>query len=284
MNIEYKIKAVSDYIQLHLDDELNIDLLCEIAHLSKFHFHRIFSSYTGIALAKYIQICRLKRASFQLAFDLDRKIIDIAFQAGFESPEAFTRAFKRCFDQTPSTFREEPDWQFWHQQFNFILPKIEKNMIVNIVEKSSEKIAYIRHHGAPERVYETAAKFIEWRKTTGLSPIKTSHTYGIPYSDPELTPAGHFVFDIAGQIDQEVPENEFGVSTASLPAGKYAVVRHFGSHDQLKDSVLVFRKWLPEQNYEIGDFPIYFHYLNFVHEVNEHELITDIYLLLKDKK
>lgn len=50
---------------------------------------------------KFIQLSRLKRASFQLAFEPDLKIIEIALQAGFDSPEAFTRAFKRSFDQTP---------------------------------------------------------------------------------------------------------------------------------------------------------------------------------------
>ncbi len=282
MNIEYKILAVCDYIQLHLDEELNIDILCEIAHLSKFHFHRIFSAYTGITLIKYLQMCRLKRASYQLAFELDIKIIDIAFLAGFDSPEAFSRAFKRCFDQTPSEFREVPNWLAWHKKFNYKLPKIEVEMKVNIVEKLSEKIAYLRHTGAPERVLETAGKFIEWRKATGLSPVKSSNTYGIPYSDPEITPESGFIFDIAGSVDKAVPENVYGVKNAELPAGKYAVVRHLGSHETIKDSIYyIFREWLPHQNYEAGDFPIYFQYHNFVHEVDEHELITDIFLLLK---
>ncbi|HAB69320.1 MAG TPA: AraC family transcriptional regulator, partial [Acinetobacter nosocomialis] len=43
----------------------------------------------------------------------------------------------------------------------------------------------------------------------------------------------------------------------------------------------IFRNWLPEQPEEAGDYPVFFHYHNFVHDVNECDLVTDIYLLLK---
>jgi AraC family transcriptional regulator len=43
----------------------------------------------------------------------------------------------------------------------------------------------------------------------------------------------------------------------------------------------LYRDWLPESGEELRDFPLFFHYHNFVHEVAEHELLTDIYLPLK---
>jgi AraC-like DNA-binding protein len=61
----------------------------------------------------------LKRASYRLAFEGDKRVIDIALEAGFESPEAFSRAFKRTFDQSPSEFRAEPKWPEWHMRFQF---------------------------------------------------------------------------------------------------------------------------------------------------------------------
>ncbi|RZG87535.1 AraC family transcriptional regulator [Acinetobacter sp. WCHAc060033] len=281
MSTEDKIKKVCAYIQEHLDDHLNVDLLCEIAHLSKFHFHRVFSAYTGITLIKFIQLSRLKRASYHLAFEHQLKIVDIAYLAGFDSHESFSRSFKRCFGQTPSCFRVKPNWFIWHQQFNFVLPKIENIMNVSIIEKPCEKIAYLRHQGSPLLILESAAKFIEWRKSEGLAVQQDAKMYGIPHSDPQLTPDADFIFDIAGNVVKEVPENQFGVKNSELPAGKYAVIRHIGSHDRLNDSVLLLRKWFTEQSYELGNFPMYFQYLNFISEVDEHELMTDIFLLLK---
>ncbi|WP_288449184.1 AraC family transcriptional regulator [uncultured Acinetobacter sp.] len=279
---DLKLKRVCDYIQQHLDESLNLQQLSEVAGLSRFHFHRIFYAHLGMNVMKYTQMLRLKRASFQLVFKPEVKVIEIALDAGFDSPEAFARAFKRSFDQTPSVFRVEPNWQNWHRKFVYFTPKSELEMNVTIIERPVEKIAYISHQGSPEKVFETAAKFIEWRKRTGLSPVKTSATYGIPFSDPEQTPEQKFRFDIAGSITKPIDPNHEGIEMSEIPAGRYAIVRHLGSHDHIRDSVyFLFRNWLPAQQEEAGDYPVFFHYHNFVHEVKEADLVTDIYLLLK---
>jgi len=54
-------------------------------------------------------------------------------------------------------------------------------MEVKIIDFAKTHVALLEHLGPPEKVYETAAKFISWRKETGLSPVKTSKTFGIPY-------------------------------------------------------------------------------------------------------
>lgn len=86
MAVYTKLQLVCDYIQRHLDEDLDVDRLSQIAALSKFHFHRIFAIHVGLNVMKFIQLSRLKRASFQLAFEPDLKIIEIALQAGFDSP------------------------------------------------------------------------------------------------------------------------------------------------------------------------------------------------------
>lgn len=282
MAYNLKLKRVCDYIQHHLDESLNLQKLSEVAGLSRFHFHRIFYAHLGMNVMKYTQMLRLKRASFQLVFKPEVKVIEIALDAGFDSPEAFSRAFKRSFDQTPSAFRIEPNWENWHRKFVYFTPKSELEMNVTIIERPVEKIAYISHQGSPEKVFETASKFIEWRKRTGLSPVKTSATYGIPFSDPEQTPEQEFRFDIAGSINKPIDPNNDGIEMGEIPAGRYAMIQHLGSHDHIRDSVyFLFRNWLPEQQEETGDYPVFFHYRNFVHEVKEADLVTDIYLLLK---
>lgn len=76
----------------------------------------------------------------------------------------------------PSAFREQPRWSSWRERFVFSLPPREIMMNVNIVERAEEKSAFISHHSAPERVFESAAQFIQWRKETGLSAIAKSRT------------------------------------------------------------------------------------------------------------
>jgi AraC family transcriptional regulator len=155
-------------------------------------------------------------------------------------------------------------------------------MNVNVIQFEPTKVALLEHLGAPEKVLETTAIFIAWRKATGLSPIKTSKTFGIPYSDPKTTEPDKFRWDVCGTIDADIPENDYGVKAGVIPGGKCAVVRHKGSHNNLDSSIYAFyREWLPSSGEEIRDYPCFFHYVNFIHDVDECDLITDIYFPLK---
>jgi len=229
---------------------------------------------------------RLKRASFRLVFKTDIKIIDIAFEAGFDSAEAFSRAFKREFGQSPSVFRSSPQWLNWHDKTETLTlqltEKVGDKMDVKIIDFQEQKVAALAHRGDPKLHFQTSMKFIAWRKETKLSPIKTSHTYGIPYSDPNVVKAEDFHFDLCGSVKTDIPENDYGVVNQTIPAGRCAVIRDIGNRDNLSKGVYyLYEQWLPESGEQCRDFPVFFHYVNFVHDVPEHEVITDIYLPIK---
>ncbi|MDW6005481.1 AraC family transcriptional regulator [Vibrio mangrovi] len=278
--VDERIHQVCHYIENHLCDDLTLDHLSQIAALSRYHFHRVFSAYIGMSVARYIQLMRLKRASMQLAFETDLRVIDIALDAGYDSPESFARAFKKTFGQSPSGFRTAPEWLNWHAQFqSHKQPWGEQHMHVEIKNFSEAKIAFITHQGPIELVYETATQFIAWRKESGLSPVSTSKTYGIPYGNPDVVAPEAFRFDIGGSVEQDVPENTYGVQTGTIPGGRCAVIRHKGSHDRLGESIYyLYRDWLPQSGETLRDYPCFFHYLNLINEVPESDLITDVYL------
>jgi AraC family transcriptional regulator len=92
-----RFNRVLDYIGQYLDDTLTVECLSKVANFSKFHFHRQFYEYCGINIGRYIQLMKLKRASYRLVFNREERIIDIALDAGFENPESFSRAFKNTF-------------------------------------------------------------------------------------------------------------------------------------------------------------------------------------------
>ncbi|WP_413110209.1 AraC family transcriptional regulator [Thaumasiovibrio sp. DFM-14] len=277
---EKQIQTVCQYIDTHLDHELSLELLSQIAICSKYHFQRVFSAFMGISAAQYVLLARLKRASFRLTFENNITITDIAFEAQFDSSEAFSRAFLRTFGQTPSQFRTQPEWPQWHSKYEFSPPNTGEIIVdVNIVDFAEQPIAFVIHQGNPQRVFETAAKFIQWRKSTGLSPIKTSKTFGIPYGDPSQMPEEEFRFDICGSHSGEVPENQFGVKAGTIPAGRCAMVLHKGSQDTIGETIYqLYQQWLPASGEELREFPVFFRYQNFVHEVDECDLLTEVYL------
>jgi len=277
-----KINEVCDYIHAHLEDDLTVSSLAQVSGFSKFHFQRQFFAYTGIGVFKFVRLLRLKRASYQLVFNKEYKIIDIAYDAHFDNPESFSRAFKKTFGQTPSSFRQEPKWEPWHEQYSY---KAERNydmVDISIVEVEAVKVAVLEHKGAPELVNHSVGKFIEWRKESSLSPVANSQSYGVPNGDPTEMKPEDFQFDICGSVKRDVPENVQGVINKIIPGGRCAKVRHKGSYDHMDGKIrALYCDWLPSSGEELRDFPCYFHYLNLFPEVAESELITDIYLPLK---
>src|SRR3989339_888208 len=154
-----KFNKVFDYIDKHLDEELTLEHLSQVACFSKYHFHRQFSAYTGISVFRYVQLVRLKRASYRLVFNREERITDIALDARFENPESFSRAFKNTFGQTPSEFRDNPAWQHWNEQYKFPIRERRNNMEVKIVNCEPIKVAMLKHYGPPDLVNDSVKIF-----------------------------------------------------------------------------------------------------------------------------
>ncbi len=116
-----RINRVIDYINKNLDEELSLDKLAEVASFSKFHFHRIFTAFTGDTLNDFIKRIRLQRTLMKLMMNTEMPITEIALSTGFSSSANFSRVFKDYYGTTPSSFRK-----------NHILPKhCNKSCIVS---------------------------------------------------------------------------------------------------------------------------------------------------------
>lgn len=282
MNYEQRLKKVVEFIGKHLDDELTLSQLSDIACLSKYHFHRLFTAYTGLSLQKYIRWLRLKRAAHQLIIDKDSAIIDIAINAGFEAHESFTRAFKQICGMSPSEFRSQSSWQVWEQS-PYCLPKQGKIIMnVTIENISARRLAALEHRGDPKKIGNSINKLVNWAKSQpmNLKP-DAGEAFGFAYDDPETTSPKDYRFDLAITVPERV-KLEGEIVEKQLPAGRYAVTMHKGSHTNMRDTVLaLYRDWLPKSNEELGDLPCIFCYHNFAHEVAETELLTECWLLLK---
>jgi len=282
MNYQHQLSKVIEFIGKHLDEELTLTQLSHIACFSKYHFHRLFTAYTGLSLQQYIRWLRLKRAAHQLIVNKNQSIINIAIEAGFESHEAFSRAFKQACDMSPSEFRRELSWQKWEQP-PYILPQ-QGEMTVNVVIKdiNARRLAVLEHRGDPRMVGESVSKLISWARSqlVNLNP-KAGEAFGFAYNDPKLTPAEDFRFDLGITIPEQLILKG-DVIEKRLPAGRYAVAVHKGSRENIGDALYaLYRDWLPNSGEELADLPCIFCYYNFEHEVAETELLAECWLLLK---
>lgn len=278
---ERRLQRVLAYVHENLSGDLSLERLSEVAGLSRFHFHRLFSAYTGSTVAEVVRLLRLKRAAHRLAFERGSKVIDVALDAGFSNPETFSRAFKAAYGDTPIGFREAPEWS---EAPILRLPPSTTNRTMKPEIKTIPTIpvAVLEHHGPQRTIFSTVTRFIEWRRASSCSPVREARTFGIAYDDPDTSDPTAFRFDVCGELLRPLEPNDFGVVEKAIPGGRHAVVRHHGSTDELGPVVLeMYRKWLPESGEELREFPVFFEYVRRMPEVLEHEQITDIYLPLE---
>ncbi|MGH6872610.1 MAG: AraC family transcriptional regulator [Rhizomicrobium sp.] len=93
------------HIEGHLFAPLSVARLAEVAGLSPWHFSRAFTARLGESVMGYVRGRRLDAAAFRLAAANPPALIDLALDCGFESQEAFTRAFRRRFEVPPGQFQ-----------------------------------------------------------------------------------------------------------------------------------------------------------------------------------
>jgi AraC family transcriptional regulator len=281
-----RFQRVLDHVDAHLDSELSVETLAAVAAFSPFHFHRQFAELTGVTLNRYVQLTRLKRASFALAFR-DAPITEIALASGYGS-EAFARVFRQRLGQTPGDFRRAPDWNAWAAAIAPIEQARSKPMTltftdadVTLVDFPATRVALLAHCGDTALIGDTVRRFIAWRREAGVHPSK-SRTFNLLHNDPETSPPEVFRMDIAAATDRTVAANDAGVTEAVIPAGRCAIVRMTGSSDNLKSAVhFLYAEWLPGSGEELRDFPIFAERVRFFPDVPENAAITDVYLPLK---
>lgn len=101
--VERMNKAIS-YIEDHITEDIDYEVAAKVACCSVYHFQRMFSFITDVSLSEYVRRRRLTLAAFELQ-NSNIKVIDLALKYGYDSPEAFTRAFQNMHGTTPTTAR-----------------------------------------------------------------------------------------------------------------------------------------------------------------------------------
>lgn len=93
-----------DYIENHLHEKTDYEKIAKLACSSVYHVQRVFTFITDVTLSEYIRRRKMTLAAFELQ-NSNNKVIDIALNYGYESPEAFARAFQSLHGITPTAAR-----------------------------------------------------------------------------------------------------------------------------------------------------------------------------------
>lgn len=101
------VRRMQDYIALHLHEPLSLGHLAQAAQYSPWYAYRLFTKWLHCTPAEYIRRYRLSQAALRLR-DTEDRVLEIAMDAGFSSPEGFQRAFYREFGCNPAAYARQP--------------------------------------------------------------------------------------------------------------------------------------------------------------------------------
>ena len=197
-----RVLRVLIHVQEHLDTPLMLDELARLAHFSPFHFHRVFRGMVGESVKQHVRRLRLERAAVQLK-TTTLPVIHVALNAGYETHESFTRAFRGAFRESPSMFRKASRGSTHIQSPSSVhllsgsqTPEFEPlvmeqhPMEVKIRRLDPMRVAFLRHVGGYDEVGETWERLTDWAGANCLFGSEM-HYFGASYDDPEVTAPEH---------------------------------------------------------------------------------------------
>ncbi|MFB4159097.1 GyrI-like domain-containing protein [Geomicrobium sp. JSM 1781026] len=254
MDVLNQFNRAIDYIEDNLDGQINIEEAAKKAYSSPHHFKRMFSLVTGVTFSEYVRRRRLTLAAFALRAD-DVKVLDVAIRYGYDSPDAFTRAFHAMHGITPREMKttEKPIKAYSKLSFDIKIKGVEE-MNYRLVEKDAFRVV-----GEKETVEMKDETFDPqlWGRLEEVEERVRSYD-NTPFEGPihlSVTKEdGDVDYYIGSATTHKTPDN---LAEIHIPANTWAV---FHAEGPMPESLLdtwsrVYTDWFPTSTFELAKAP-----------------------------
>jgi len=234
-----RIARVVEAILLDPAAPHTVESLAAVAHLSSFHFHRIYRAITGESVAMTVRRVRLARAAHQLARSAD-SVTSIALDVGYDSPQTFARAFRSFTGISPSEFLE--------QQRDLAPQDMDAAAAVHVCELPSMDVLCLRHRGAIAGIAHTYRAL--YRALDELPSAEAPREdVGLSYGDPQEE--NGFAYFAGVRRGEALPATAAApIETQRIEGGLYAAYRLVGPYALIAPSFeTLFGRWLPRSGY-----------------------------------
>jgi len=277
-NNEYhqKINHAVEYINTHLKENIALETLAQEVNISAYHFHRIFKAYIGETLAQYIARLRLEKAAQSLQHT-NTSLGKIAQNTGYNSQYSLSKAFKKHFGTSPSSYRTTYSKKLPDQTY----PSLKLVPEFRYVE--SQQLVYIR---ITDTYGDEEAYKLAWKKLWNFAKKKKllheqSAFLGLSHDDPNITENHKCRFYACISTHRNItPEADFG--TLTIPSGNFAVFTLKGSYSNLNDLYkYIYLQWLPHSKATLRHSMPFEKYLNNPDLVCEEEILTEVFIPIK---
>lgn len=269
-----RINLIIEYINNHLDENIDLGKLADMSHFSRFHFHRIAKAFLGEPVGSFITRMRIETAARLLRYT-DIPVMDIAYKVGYDVPSSLSKTFKQFYGISPNDYRN-------NKTFTIMKPfqvKPELKLEEKVSVFGDKQVLYVRltgdyikndYCGAWQKLWQFV--FSEKIKITEAEFICIYH------DDPKVTESGKLRTDVCLVINKQVsPKGEIGVKT--IRGGRYVVYTYEGPYENLGSVYdTIYGKYIPEGGYAIDQKPGFEKYLNSPEDTAPEKLLTEIYV------
>lgn len=254
-----RLNLVTNYVAENLDKAHSIEHLAELAHFSKFHFHRIYKALTGETVQGMVSRLRLEGAASSLVYEKTKPVTQVAVEHGYSSGANFTKAFTKQFGCSPTQYRRSS--------------KIGKALAAKLGESSGielevrlrpqpeTQLAYIRRQGKYlhleiSAMHSEVQQWVEERGCATSEPL----SIGITWSDSQITEEANWMYDACVAVQTGTQsDGEVGVQTlqGGLVAQIEVELAEGDSHDLSPYWDWLIRDWFLDSDYELRASPSY---------------------------
>ena len=242
------------FIESHFSRELTLDEIASIGGVSRYHMSRAFAVAMGHSALRYIRGRRLTEAARSLAAGAP-DILTVALEAGYNSHEAFTRAFRDQFGATPESVRAQRHLD----NIQLVEPiKMNESLLAELEPPRFEAGTPLLLAGFMARYScETSSAIpAQWQRFVphiGTLPGQVGNVaYGVCYNSDD---DGNFDYLSAAQV-ADFSKLSSDWTRLRVPAQRYAVFKHRDHVSTIRRTWnTIFNKWLPESGHRVADAP-----------------------------
>lgn len=254
-----RLNNAINYIEEHLEDEVNYEEIAKIACCSTLHFQRMFSYMANVPLSEYIRRRRMTMAAVDLQ-NSNEKVIDIALKYGYNSPTAFNRAFQSIHGITPSEARIAGTFIKAFPPISFkITIRGDVEMNYKIKQKGSFRIIGVsqtlhkeidKNFVAIPQMWQKVSEDGTVEKLVPMMNLEPMGVLGVSVCNEEEEWKYYIAVASNKPIDEEFEEYIVSESTWAIFYGE-GVMPH--SIQELEKRIIT--EWLPTSGYEYANAP-----------------------------
>lgn len=275
------VKAI-EYIDHHMDTELSLEKVSEIAAYSPFHFHRIFRLITQETIQQYIIRKRIEKSAFYLAVKKDLTIKDTYLLAGFSSHSAFHKTFKKHYGRSPSEFRNSAPEKFHKiqlkqskngqvdtvfQQYICTMENLlnwtEMNLKIKVTTLPEMNLAAVMSLGIAN-VEPSYNILMDWAKGKKLFPKENVKMISVYHDSFKVTPPDKVRIHACILLDAKLQKQEGEVFSETVGSGKFIIGSGEFTLADFEQCWVSLFLWMNENRYSVRKaFPFEIYHTNF---------------------